>query len=315
MSDPFFLPPRSVASISGGRTSGYMLWRILQAHGGDWPADRVAVFCNTGLELEETYRFVEDLNTYWNVPIRWLEYRWEPGRHSFVEVMNFPQASRNGEPFRMAIKARGFLPNPVTRFCTAELKIRTTNRFVRQGLGWKSYGNAIGLRADEPKRVAKMRRKRTVTVEPTLFGDERRVERGADHPPGELPLLPLADAGVTNEDVLAFWRSQPFDLRLPVDERTGKTLGGNCSLCFLKGTGAIVNLIRQRPELADWWVEAETLIQGREQSETERFRSDRPGGYAELRRIALGLVEGPGWLHLDNGGMACGDVTECNCTD
>lgn len=236
--DPFFLPPQSVVSFSGGRTSGYMLWRIMQAHGGALPEDRVVVFCNTGKECEETLAFVEECSRRWAVPIRWLEYRREADAHSFAAV-NYSTASRNGEPLRAVIQARNFLPNPVMRFCTAETKIRTTNRFVRTHLNWPEYGNAIGLRADEPKRVAKMRAKRVVTVEKTLFEEIKHVERGASHPPGESPLLPLADAGVTNEDVLAFWRGQSFDLRLPVDERTGRTLGGNCDLCLAGETEVV----------------------------------------------------------------------------
>lgn len=314
MADPFLLPRPATLGVSGGRTSGLMLRRTLDAFGGALPADVVPVFCNTGKERPETLDFVEELSQRWGVGIVWLEYRWEPGRHYFERVCH-RTASRNGEPFRQAIEARGFLPNPVMRFCTAELKIRTANRFVRQALGWETYHNAVGLRADEPARVAKLLRKRTVTLEPTLFGDERKVVRAADHPPGEQALCPLAEAGVTNEDVLAFWRSQPFDLALPADPRTGRTLGGNCDLCFLKGAGTIVELMRQQDDAADWWIEMEEFVKHRDRNETKHFRADRPR-YVELKMIADGSLTEPGWLWADRGGMACGGVTDdCNCTD
>lgn len=325
MVDPFLLPPQSVIGVSGGRTSGLMLRRILDAHGGTLPEDVVPVFCNTGKEAPETLDFVEELSQRWGVGIRWLEYRWErgvgkargghanAGRHYHVEV-DHRTASRKGEPFRMVIEARGFLPNPVMRFCTAELKIRTTNRFVRHGLEWSSYHNAIGLRADEPKRVAKMLAKPTTTVEPTLFGEVERYERGASHPPGERPVCPLAYADISNADVLAFWRAQPFDLALPVDERTGRTLDGNCDRCFLKGAANIVDGIRRDPASTDWWIEMERLVRGRGRPETERFRADRPS-YFELKQIATNELDAPGWLWADRGGMACGEIDECNCTD
>lgn len=312
VSDPFLLAQPAIVSFSGGRTSAYMLWRVLRASGGSLPGDVVVVFCNTGKERPETLDFVERCSLEWGVQIRWLEYRHEPGRHYFAEV-NYATASRNGEPFEMVIAARGFLPNPVMRFCTAELKIRTSNRFARQALGWGAYRNAIGLRADEPARVAKMRKKRNVTVERTLFEDVRRVERGAERPPGESPLCPLFDAGVAMVDVADFWKAQPFDLALPMDG-DGKTKGGNCDLCFLKGARTLVDLIRERPGSASWWAEMETRVRHRDRPETARFRADRPP-YAELAQIADGNIAAPGWLWADKGGLDCGAVIECNCTD
>ncbi len=308
----FHLPDQSVLSFSGGRTSGYMLHEVARAHRSQRVALPVVTFANTGLEAEETLRFVRDCAENWGVPVRWLEYRWEAGRHYFVEV-DFDSASRHGEPFRLVIAARGFLPNPVMRFCTAELKIRTCNRFVRQSLGWQTYRNAIGLRADEPKRVAKLLARRTVTVEQTLFGEETHVERGASHPTGETPVVPLYDAGVTNEDVLAFWRQQPFDLALPVDERTGRTKLGNCVGCFLKSTRTLIDIFRQRDDAADWWIESETLIPSPTGS-GDRFRSDR-ARYVELKMIADGAMKPPLFTESDHEGLACGEHPECNCTD
>lgn len=229
MSDPFLLPPQSVLSFSGGRTSGYLLRRVLDAFGGRLPSDRAVVFCNTGKEREETLEFVEECHQRWDVPIHWLEYRWEPGRHYFVEV-DFATASRNGEPFRQVIQAKSFLPNPVMRFCTGWLKIKTTNRFVRETLGWKEYHNAIGLRTDEPRRVKKMLRQKQVTTRPTLFGDEVIKENGADHPTGETPVCPLAEAGITNADVLRFWGGNRSTCGFPsIPGQAARTLGtANC---------------------------------------------------------------------------------------
>ena len=41
MSEPFLITGPAIISVSGGRTSGYMLWRILQAHGGTLFLDEI----------------------------------------------------------------------------------------------------------------------------------------------------------------------------------------------------------------------------------------------------------------------------------
>lgn len=227
------------------------------------------VFNNTGKERPETLDFVERCSQEWGVPVTWLEYRYEgsaipspsgekrktPGRHTFTEV-NYATASRNGEPFEAIIRARNMLPNPIARFCTVELKIRTTNRYLKTlGEEWQAgYTNAIGLRADEPHRVAK------------LSGSNRHNR--------EEPVAPMHKAGATLADVMEFWRRQPFNLELPQH-------AGNCDLCFLKGAGKVRAIMRERPDLADWWVRMEEAIP-RASGGTGRFRRDRPGYRAQL---------------------------------
>ena len=52
--DPWRVPRPAVISFSGGRTSGYMLKHILDAHSGRFPYDVAVIFANTGLERPET---------------------------------------------------------------------------------------------------------------------------------------------------------------------------------------------------------------------------------------------------------------------
>jgi len=110
-------------SFSGGRTSAYMLHRILEENGG-LPKEAVICFANTGKEDEATLKFVNDCAINWGVDIRWLEYRWDEDAKKRWALVDYESASRDGEPFEAAIKSRGYLPNPVTRYCTTLLKIR-----------------------------------------------------------------------------------------------------------------------------------------------------------------------------------------------
>ena len=254
MNDPFKISEPTCISFSGGRTSAYMLWRVLQAGGGGvLPSQAIVCFANTGKEDEATLRFVQDCSERWNVPITWLEY----AEVDFT-IVNFHSASRNGEPFEALIRKRNYLPNPVTRFCTSELKIRPIGRYLLS-LGMADTKteaenmSMIGMRADEQRRAAKIQ-------------DKSRI--------------PLVTAGITKEDVGAFWREQPFDLGLP--NNNGVTMHGNCDLCFLKGGAQVLSLIAEKPERAIWWAKMEALALALASKPSGAvFRSDRPS-YASM---------------------------------
>lgn len=266
MHDPFAIDSRTAISVSGGRTSGYMLWRFLQANGGQLPACAVPIFANTGKEEEATLRFVRDMGVFWNVPITWVEYRDDD---TGFAVVDFETAARNGEPFAQVIKKRVYLPNPVARFCTMDLKIRPMHKFIAATYGWADvdgWDEAVGIRADEHRRVAKIRANNSA-------GNLACVTR----------FLPLAEAGVTVADVGAFWSAQPFQLGLSSDSR-GRTVAGNCDLCYLKPHAQIMSLIRERPERAVWWIQQEAFaktLQNDPNSSGIRFRFDRPS-YAQM---------------------------------
>jgi hypothetical protein len=256
MNDPFKIDGPTCISFSGGRTSAYMLWRVLQSNGG-LPEEAIVCFANTGKECEETLEFVRDCSVNWQVPITWLEWR---DTEAKFEVVTFETASRNGEPFEALIRKRNYLPNPVTRFCTIDLKIRPIGRYLLS-LGMADTKteaenmSMIGMRADEQRRAAKI-------------ADKSRI--------------PLVTAGITKEDVGAFWKAQPFDLGLP--NNNGVTMEGNCDLCFLKGGAHILSLIAAKPVRAVWWAKIEALALASKPSGAH-FRTDRPS-YAQMLKFA-----------------------------
>jgi len=297
MRNPYLLDRPAVVSFSGGRTSGYMLWHIIQAFGGTLPADVKVLFANTGKERVETLEFVAECERRWAAPITWLEYRKDDsrpvvvpgrngqpaaGRHGLA-VVDYATASRDGRPFddviatiaefRQVARDGGdpLLPGVRQRYCTAEMKVRTMARYLASVGFPGEYQDAVGLRADEPQRVARAK---------SEFG-------------GKEVVYPLYSAGVTEADVMAFWAAQPFDLRLAQHE-------GNCDLCFLKGGGKVRRIMRERPDLAEWWVRTEERV-------GKTFRTDRPP-----YRVQLELAQRPGLFDAhepDDLSIAC------HCTD
>ena len=282
MIDPFKIEGPAAISFSGGRTSGYMLWRVLQSCGGALPPDVVVLFANTGKEMPETLDFVRECGERWGVQITWLEYRDRVGGQ--FAVVDWATASRSGEPFELAIQHRKMLPNPRARFCTVELKIRTMHRYLKS-LGWTEWNSVVGIRADEPRRVAKL-----------------SESQGYDF---DTRTAPLAEAGIAVADVGAFWKAQPFDLGLP--NMNGKTMHGNCDLCFLKGADQILSLIREKPERAIWWMEQEKRMLGKSRTPASAtFRSDRPS-YKQMYEMALNQGE---MFKFDDE-----PLEDCACTD
>lgn len=217
--------------------------------GGQLPNEAIVCFANTGKEDEATLRFVDRCSKEWGVDIHWLEYR--DSDHAFEKV-TFETASRNGEPFEALIRKRQYLPNPVSRFCTVELKVRTIHRYLKAN-GWTEWSSMLGIRADEQRRLAKI-------------GNQ-------DYGKHEEKIAPLGRMGVTKEIVGDFWRSQSFDLELP--NINGVTYHGNCDLCYLKGASQTLSLIAEKPERAIWWAKMEALALA-SKPDGARFRKDRP---------------------------------------
>ena len=141
MDDPFKITEPTCISFSGGRTSAYMLWRVLQSNGGVLPNEAVVCFANTGKEDEATLKFVQACADNWNVEIHWVEFR---DADPAFERVTFETASRNGEPFEALIKKRNYLPNPVTRFSKSELKIRIIQKYL-QSIGEDDHNTTMEL--------------------------------------------------------------------------------------------------------------------------------------------------------------------------
>lgn len=212
-------------SFSGGRTSAFMTQWLLKNMQHKY--EMIVVFANTGKEREETLQFVQRCDEYFEFNVVWVEAVTNPenGKGVSANVVNFNTASRKGEPFEDMIKKHG-IPNQQFPHCSRELKKNAIRAYLRQ-LGWTKYKSAIGIRADEPSRLDWVKSKK------------------------ENIIYPLADTiRTTKSDINLFWSKQPFDLEL-------KSYEGNCDLCWKKSMRKLMTIVKDKPELADWWREME----------------------------------------------------------
>lgn len=257
MDNPYYISGPALISFSGGRTSGFMLKHIIDAHGGTLPDDVHVTFANTGKEREETLRFVHECETRWGVGIQWLEQADRKSKdyaERFTEV-GYNSASRNGEPFKRLIERKKYLPNSVMRFCTTELKIEPM-KFFMKAQGYDKWTNVVGLRFDEPHRVMR---------------GMKANEKGKDP---WTSVFPLFDDGVTQRGIMQWWQEQDFDLQLLPFE-------GNCDGCFLKARPKLMEIERTAPGTLQWWSEAEQWAAGaNDKPSGSQFRPEY--SYAEL---------------------------------
>jgi 3'-phosphoadenosine 5'-phosphosulfate sulfotransferase (PAPS reductase)/FAD synthetase len=228
---------RAVAGISGGRTSAMMAHML--------GPDVVLCNMNTGKENEKTLEYLcrleddlgrEIVRLEWRAPARGL-----PPRFATFERVSHATMSRKGEPFTdlllclKAYRAKEKNAPPVApwarqRICTSYLKIKTQRMFCHS-LGWgDDYTQYVGLRADEPSRVAKMR--------------ERNEQRDTDE------RAPLFDLGIVKKDVLSYWGSKPYDLEIP-------EYLGNCTGCFLKDEADLATAMVDPATDPLWWIAIE----------------------------------------------------------
>ena len=265
--NPYRISGPAQIGVSGGRTSGCMVRRIQLAHGGQLPPDVHPLFENTGKERLETLDFLHEMDQRWRTGIVYLEWCREYGQPDdapWFRVVDYKTASRNGEPFDMMLDYYAryrrevkdlppILPNFSNNMCTAYLKIKVAEKYMRS-LGYDSWDSIAGIRYDEPARYHRM-----------MAANDRGGSRAEYY-------TPLYLDRVTKEDVAEFWSQQPFDLGIDSDF-------GNCDLCWKKSEDKLYRAIIEDPSRVLWW-------SGTEEKFGQVFRQDRPkyahmGWYAE----------------------------------
>lgn len=197
------MKPKLNISFSGGRTSAYMTKKIIDNWSDKY--EFIVTFANTSLEHPKTLEFVNNCDKYFGFNTVWLEGVVHHGEKKATthKVVSFDTACRNGEVFEEFIKKYG-IPNTAFLGCTRELKRNVMESYlISLGLGRSNIDLAIGIRADEKRRVSEK-------------ASDRRI------------IYPLVDIWPTDkQDVLDWWEDQEFDLEIDEFE-------GNCLGCYKK---------------------------------------------------------------------------------
>lgn len=204
-------------SFSGGRTSAFMARFCKEYYKND---NLLFCFANTGKEREETLVFVDRCDKEFDLNVVWIEadVQIKKGIGTKYKIVDFGSASRDGEPFEDVIKKYG-IPSKLYRHCTRELKEVPIHKFAKEYFKGEKYYTALGIRADEPKRL-----------------------NNSD----PMKIYPLAEININEEFIRNWWTKQSFDLGL-------KDYEGNCDGCFLKSLRKRMTIAIECPKTPNWW--------------------------------------------------------------
>jgi len=160
--------PRHILGISGGKDSAALAIYLKDKYPN---LNLEYYFCDTGKELDETYKLIENLKGHYGINI--------------TELKNEEIDSTGDDPFDLYFKSfRGYLPSPQARWCTSIMKLKPFEKFVN-GEPTVSY---VGIRGDEDREGYISREKNIQSIFPfrkniwssdvmSLFFDPKRKEQ------------------------------------------------------------------------------------------------------------------------------------------
>lgn len=212
-----------LVSFSGGRTSAFMCWWLITHMSHIY--NMHFCYANAGLEHEKTLEFVDKVDKYLKLNLTWVEavINEQNGIGTDYTIVDFSSACRDNRLFKDLSKSYG-LANKEFPHCTRELKIVPIKKFADDYFGFKNYRQALGIRIDEPRRFK------------IDFNNY---------------IQPLASfLKVTKQDVLEFWKKQPFDLE--IDEHYG-----NCVGCYKKSDKKLKMIADENPNYFDSFIDLE----------------------------------------------------------
>ena len=173
-----------------------------------------------------------------------------------------------------------------------------------KGDGHVEFLSLVGLRADEPRRVARVLERNNVVTD---------VERLAD---GEYVYAPLFEMSVGKTEVFDFWANQSWDLAIPHDINLS-----NCVYCFMKGERALREIAaneghRKRrhniaPQNIAWWADIERRYA------RVRPTRDTPGSFTQFGFFGANRLAYDEIIHTRQlpPEQVAPSALPCDCTD
>ncbi len=294
--------PYSPANPAGYRCCGEVFEELV-SHQGFLPSRHTRI-CTTHLKLRATNDFLAEWLTGKDATDWRGHFHPQPQMTDEVVIARH-RRSRGKLDDAELLKKKAFVrscPPALPEQSFAEFSRVYANRMTNQTFAGRGhpeiapmtgedateYVSLIGLRGDEPRRVARVMARNHLRA-----GDPVRASGAMTD--GEIVCTPLADAGIGNDDVLAFWESRDWRLALPADANLS-----NCVFCFMKGTCAIPE-VRRDVEAADavlpkalrsipdtpsdiqWWVDLEARYQ------RHPLKRNRERGQRSKNKVTVGF--------------------------
>lgn len=187
------------------------------------------------------------------------------------------------------------------------------------------YISLIGLRADEPRRVAR------------VIKQNKAVHNGVGHSEsesncGELIYMPLSDSNISKNDVLSFWANNGWDLELPAEANLS-----NCVFCFMKGACALQRIcscqqeingqlqaelrsVPSTPSDINWWIDIEERYQRKPLKRVDGGKNQKEervtiGFWGVDSELNYRLLSKNGEDLNESGSTHILNTLPCNCTD
>lgn len=228
-------------SFSGGRTSAYLVHCMEQRRlAGE---DVRYLFMDTGAEHPETYKFIRNVVKHWKIDLICLRVVVNPvlGQANSYRQISIDEIGPDLQPWRDVCSKYG-TPYVHGAFCTRTMKLEPFERYCKDQ--FEDFETWLGIRADEPLRL-KPREDIHYLAEVCDFD---------------------------KQDVIDWWKKQPFDLVIPEHL-------GNCVFCVKKGINKIALAARDEPQMAADFIEVITsdsvrVVERRQQESKIMYRGN-----------------------------------------